>query len=180
MYRATTRDFETLSDTRLFFDPGFNVIDGMIAQDVAGNRFVMAFKDERLLPQLQKNIRLAFSDSAQGLYGEVTESLTGGGVDFDQWAEGPTLLRFEDGWRLYFDTYFGWSNVYNALESTDLEGWVDITDQLNFPEIEGRLQHGTLFRTSTQYVGWLIPEPSTVLLLACGLAGLALRRRRTP
>ena len=39
---------------------------------------------------------------------------------------GLTLLRLEDGWRLYFDTYFGWGNVYNALESTDLENWVDI------------------------------------------------------
>jgi len=176
LYATTTVDFETFSDTRLFFDPGFNAIDGMIARDDESDRFVMAFKDERVFPFPEKNIRLAFADEPQGPYGDVTESITGGGLDLVEWAEGPTLLRTEDGWRLYFDTYVDWSVVYNAYESADLETWVDVSDQLVFPEIDGRLQHGTVFRTSRRSVGWLVPEPGTAVLLAGGLAALGGRR----
>jgi hypothetical protein len=179
LYVTTTVDFQTFSDTHLFFDPGFNVIDGMIARDVDANRFVMAFKDERVLPFPEKNIRIAFADSAQGTYYDVSESITGGGLQFLEWAEGPSLLRTDDGWRLYFDTYVDWSVVYNAYETTDLETWVDVSDQLIFPVIEGRLQHGTVFRAPRRSVGWLVPEPGTSALLGGGLAALGARRARS-
>jgi hypothetical protein len=181
LYAATTTDFETLSQTELFFDPGFNVIDGMIAHDPDGARFVMAFKDERLndehgAPDPRKYIALAFSSSARGPWGDLGGSLTGGGVAITQWAEGSTLLRSEQGWRLYYDSYVDRISVYHALASDDLETWTDISNQLAFPEIEGRLQHGTLFRVSASDIGWPVPEPRASALLGCGAAVLALAR----
>jgi hypothetical protein len=48
MYYVTTRDFKTFSQTRLFFDPGFNVIDATVIK--SGKRYYMVFKDERQNP----------------------------------------------------------------------------------------------------------------------------------
>lgn len=176
LYATTTRDFASFTETRLFYDPGFNVIDGMIAHDVAGDRFVMAIKDERARPVPQKNIKLTFSDSAQGPYGPPSDSVTGGGLVVAEWAEGPTLLPIDDGWRLYFDSYTDFDSVYHAYESPDLETWIDVTDQLVFPAIDGLLQHGTVFRSERRNVGWLVPEPATGLMLAAGIVALAARR----
>ena len=36
MYYVTTRDFEKFSETRLFYDAGFNVIDGTLLAITAG------------------------------------------------------------------------------------------------------------------------------------------------
>ena len=46
MYYVTTRDFREFSPTRLFYEPGFSVIDVQIFRD--GNRYVMALKNETL------------------------------------------------------------------------------------------------------------------------------------
>ena len=64
MYYVTTKDFETFSATKLFYDDGFNVIDSTIIK--SGGRYVMFLKDETRDPA-QKNIRMAFSDKAEGL-----------------------------------------------------------------------------------------------------------------
>jgi len=38
IYGTTTRDFWTFSPTRLFYEPGFNVIDATIVRDVSVRR----------------------------------------------------------------------------------------------------------------------------------------------
>lgn len=44
LYYVTSKDMKTFSETKLFYDPGFNCIDGFIAKD--GNRYVLVLKDE--------------------------------------------------------------------------------------------------------------------------------------
>jgi hypothetical protein len=44
MYLSTTRDFVTFSDTKLFLDPGFSVIDAVILKK-ADKEYVMVLKD---------------------------------------------------------------------------------------------------------------------------------------
>jgi hypothetical protein len=43
IYSITTKDWQTFTPTKLFFDPGFNCIDATILK--AGARWVMVFKD---------------------------------------------------------------------------------------------------------------------------------------
>jgi len=61
MYCTTTKDFATFSQTKLFYDPSFNVIDLNIVCD--DNRYIMFLKDESNKPQTpQKNIKIAAED----------------------------------------------------------------------------------------------------------------------
>ena len=45
IWGCATSDFRTFSAAKLFFDPGYSVIDATVAHD--GNQFQMGFKDER-------------------------------------------------------------------------------------------------------------------------------------
>ena len=56
IYYTTTKDFKTFAATKLFFDPGFNVIDAIILKD--SGKYYLIFKDEREKP-VKKNLRLA-------------------------------------------------------------------------------------------------------------------------
>jgi beta-xylosidase len=132
MYYVTTRDFKTFSDTKLFYDQGFNVIDATIQQD--GTRYVMFLKDETRNPP-QKNLRVAFSNDAHGSYTKPSAPITG-----DYWAEGPTVLKPGNEWIVYFDKYT--KHEYGAVKSADLQQWTDISDQVVFPK---GTRHGTAF-----------------------------------
>jgi hypothetical protein len=139
MYVSTTKDFITFSQTRIFYDPGFNVIDLTIVQD--GDRYVMFLKDEsnRPLPP-QKNIKIAFGDQASGPYSNASDPITG-----DYWTEGPSAIKIGETWHLYMDRYR--EHVYGLLTSADLVTWEDRTHALTMPE---GTRHGTVFRVSDE------------------------------
>lgn len=132
MYAVTTKDFQTFSDTKLLYDYGFNVIDATIL--FHEGKFMMFMKDETLNPP-QKNIRIAYADQLTGPYSAPSVPITG-----DYWAEGPTVLRKDGMWIVYFDKYK--DGKYGAVTSTDLVHWNDISDQVSFPE---GTRHGTVF-----------------------------------
>ncbi|HDY65321.1 MAG TPA: hypothetical protein ENH84_03690, partial [Phycisphaerae bacterium] len=131
MYYVTTKDFETFSATKLFYDRGFNVIDATIVTN--GGRYVMFLKDETRNPP-QKNIRIAFSDKAEGPYSTASKPITG-----DYWAEGPSAIKIGEDWVVYFDKYR--KHRYGAVMSKDLTNWRDISDKVSFP---GGFRHGTV------------------------------------
>jgi hypothetical protein len=138
MYCVTTRDFEEFSETRLFYEPGFNVIDSTVAR--SGNRYVMFLKNETRHPP-EKNIRVAYADAAEGPYGKPSQPISGA-----DWAEGPTAIRMAEYWYVYFDKYT--KHRYGAVRSKDLEHWEDISDTISFPD---GTRHGTVLR-----VGWTV------------------------
>jgi beta-xylosidase len=133
IYCTTTKNFESFSETMLFYEPGFNVIDATIARD--RNRYVMFIKDETVSPS-QKNIRIAFSKSLYGPYGKASVPITG-----NYWAEGPTVLKNGKGWTVYFDKYR--EHSYGAVRSSDLRKWEDLSGAISFPE---GTRHGTIFK----------------------------------
>ncbi|HKC64733.1 MAG TPA: glycoside hydrolase family 43 protein, partial [Pyrinomonadaceae bacterium] len=98
IYITMTKDFKSFTPTRLFFDPGFNVIDATIVRD--DGRFIMFFKDETKQPVAQKNIHYAVAERAVGPFGKVSPSITG-----KYWAEGPTVIKIDGRWIVYFDRY---------------------------------------------------------------------------
>ena len=128
----STTDFATFTPARLLYEHGFSVIDADII--TSGQRYVMFLKDETEKPP-QKNIRMAFSDHAEGPWSPPTAPITG-----DYWAEGPTALRVGDRWIVYFDRYR--DHRYGAVGSDDLEHWTDVTASISMPP---GMRHGTAF-----------------------------------
>jgi beta-xylosidase len=134
IYYVTTKDFKTFSDTKIFYNQGFNVIDATIAKD--GNRYLMFLKDETNVPFTpQKNIRIAFSDAADGPYSKPTAPITG-----SYWAEGPSAIKIGNKWLIYFDKYR--ENKYGVVVSEDLQKWEDLSNNLDIPK---DARHGTVF-----------------------------------
>lgn len=131
-YYTTTRDFREFTDTKLFYEPGFNVIDGTIIKE--HDEYLLFVKDETIEPP-QKNIRIAKSQQLTGDYSPAGEPITG-----NYWSEGPTVAKVDDRWIVYFDKYM--DGKMGAVASPDLENWTDISDQIHFPE---STRHGTVF-----------------------------------
>lgn len=134
MYYTTTKDFKTFSDAELLYEGGFNVIDGTITK--VGDVFYMVIKDETRYPEPEKNLRVVKSETITGPWSEPTEPITG-----DYWAEGPSIIKTEDGWNVYFDKYT--ERSMGAVSTVDWENWKDISDEIFFHE---GVRHGTVFK----------------------------------
>ncbi len=145
MYYTTTTDFKTFSDTQLFYERGFNVIDASLIEN--RGQYVMFMKDETNRPfSPQKNIRMAFSTSATGPYSFPTNPISGG-----DWVEGPTVIQVDSLWCLYFDRYR--KQEYGIMTSPDLVKWTDESEKLVHPE---GMRHGTAFQVSRMTLNKLI------------------------
>jgi len=132
IYYTLTKDFKKFSKTKLLYNPGFNVIDATIVKD--GKRFVMFMKDETREPA-QKNLKIAFSNKMAGKYSSASAPITG-----KYWAEGPTVIRKDGLWMVYFDKYT--LKQYGAISSPDLLNWTDISNQISLPK---GIRHGSIF-----------------------------------
>lgn len=138
MYCTTTKGFETFTQTKLLYDPGFNVIDATILKQPKGG-YIMFLKDETRDPP-QKNIKMAYSYHLKGPYGKAGEPITG-----EYWAEGPTAIKLKDNWVVYFDKYI--EKKYGAVISKDLQEWTDISEKIDFPN---GTRHGSIFKISAE------------------------------
>ena len=129
IYATTTRDFEAFTPTRLFFDPGFSVIDTTLLP--ANGRHYLVFKDETVRPP-KKHLRLSVGDSPAGPFTNMSAPFT------RDWVEGPTCLKVGDDYVIYYDCYR--DHHYGAVRSRDLVTWEDVTKRLSMPK---GLRHGT-------------------------------------
>lgn len=138
IYCTTTRDFVAFTPTRLFYDPGFSVIDATLLP--ARGRHHLIIKDETRHPP-KKHLRLAVADDVQGPFENLSEPFSPAGT----WVEGPTAIQAGDEFLVFFEAYR--DRHYLALRSTDLQAWEDVTPRLTFPGEGslGRIKHGTAF-----------------------------------
>ena len=139
-YYVTTKDFETFSPTKLYFDPGHNVIDAFLAKD--GEQYLLFYKDETLRPVAKKSIHLAIGKSPSGPFEPQME------IGHRNWIEGPSAIKIGDYWHVYYDHYRT-PQHYGAVRSKDLKTWENITDKLSFPR---GVKHGTIFRVAPSIV----------------------------
>ena len=144
-YCTTTEDFKTYTDTRLFYDDGFNVIDATIVKD--GDTYVMFLKDETEEPVAKKNIRIATANKAEGPYSSASEPFS------PDWVEGPTAIKIGDYWYVYYDAYT--RHRYEGARSKDLKTWEPITDMLEFPK-GIVVRHGTIFAVPQEILSTLL------------------------
>jgi lysophospholipase L1-like esterase len=138
MYATTTKDFKTFTPTKLFYDPGFNVIDATILP--AFGKYRLIIKDERKTP-VKKHLRIATSDDIAGPYTELQPPFT------RDWVEGPTALQIGDEFLVYFDGYT--AHRYEAMRSKDLKNWEDVSSKIAFPK---GARHGTAIAVSAEFV----------------------------
>jgi hypothetical protein len=136
LYATSTHDFVSFTPTRLFYDPGFSVIDATFLR--TRDKDYLLVKDETRTPP-RKYLQLAEAPSLRGPFGQPGKPITPDGL----WVEGPTAVRVGDDTIIYYDAYR--SKHYGAVRSRDLVTWEDVTASMHFPD-EGtpqRMRHGT-------------------------------------
>jgi hypothetical protein len=142
MYATTTKDFKTFTPTKLFYDPGFNVIDATILP--AFGKYHLIIKDERKTP-VKKHLRVAASADIAGPYTDLQPPFT------RDWVEGPSAMQVGEEFLVYFDAYR--DRRYEAMRSTDLKNWEDVTSRISFPK---GTKHGTAIAVEKGFVDALI------------------------
>lgn len=143
MYYVTTKDFQTFSDTKLFLDPGFSVIDAVIVKMEKG-RYALVLKDNT---RPNRNMKIAYADKATGPYTGVTEAVTG------ILTEGPSVVKVKDHWLMYYDAYG--EKTYRALRTKDFVKFEDVTSQLSIPEGH---KHGTIVPVSPRVIKRILKD----------------------
>ena len=143
MYYTITEDFVNFTETQLFYDPGFNVIDAVIVKR-AKNDYALVLKDNS---RAHRFLRMAFADNPLGPWSEAGEPFTG------RYAEGPNVLKLSDYYYIFFDAYCHESNPnpctpsYDAVKTKDFNTFVNATSEVSFPEGH---KHGTIFKASEE------------------------------
>ena len=148
IYYCTTCDFETFSETKMFFNPDFNVIDAAIVRDPVTRRLIMVVKNENSLPA-EKNLRITTTKKiGKGFPTKVSKPIS----PKDVWCEGPAPLFVGDTLYVYFDMYT--SHRYGVVRSIDHgRTWQDLSNQLQMPK---GIRHGTAFRVEERVLQTLL------------------------
>lgn len=132
LYYTTTTDFKTFSKTKLFFDPGYSVIDATIVNR-GKNDYVLVFKDNT---RPERDIKVAFGKTALGPWTNSSKALS------DFFTEGPTTVQVGAEWLIYYDSYR--KKCYEALKTSDFKTFQDATAETVLPKGH---KHGTIFKS---------------------------------
>ncbi|MEU4237704.1 family 43 glycosylhydrolase [Actinoplanes sp. NPDC026619] len=141
MMYATTRDFWTFSEPKVWKDPGYSVIDStMIEHNGTYYRFTKDERDQSSSSPCSKFIIAEKSTQIRALdYDFVAECI---GQNAMSRGEGPLIFKDNDAekWHLFIDEFGG--RGYVPLESTDLDSgqWTPSTNYA----LPGRPRHGTV------------------------------------
>jgi hypothetical protein len=118
IWTTTTRDFSSVGEASVFFDPGYSVIDATVVADPVRGGYLMAFKDERGPNPgegVHKRISLARLEKLGSAISAVSAPVSAWPV------EGPALYRRGEHWVMIFDHFL--DGYYGAVESVDGEQW---------------------------------------------------------
>ena len=141
MYYVTTKDFKTFSETKLFLDPGFSVIDAVIVKRAARD-YVLILKDNT---RPERNIKVAFADDPLGPWKNISKPFTG------QYTEGPSVVKVKDEWLIYFDSYQ--KKIYEAVVTRDFKSFENIDSKIEVPDAH---KHGTIVTVKKNFVKQLV------------------------
>ena len=141
MYYTTTKDFKTFTETRLFLDPGFSVIDAVIVRRRKSD-FVLVLKDNT---RPNRNLKVAFSTNPLGPWTDISEPFTG------FLTEGPTVIKPRQDYLIYYDQYR--DKTYGAVKTNDFISFEPADDLIYVPKGH---KHGTIFKAPKHLVDELI------------------------
>jgi hypothetical protein len=141
LYYITTKDFVTVSKTKVLYDPGFSSIDATIVKR-AKNDYVLVFKDNT---RPNRNLKVAFAKSPTGPYTRATSSFT------QSYTEGPSVEKINDNYLIYFDEYK--KHTFGAVKTTDFIHYTNISKEISIPQGH---KHGTIIKVPASIVKKLI------------------------
>ena len=143
MYYTTTKDFQTFSDSKLFLDPGFSVIDCEIVKR-AKDDYVLVLKDNT---RPNRNIKVAFAKSPLGPYTEASKPFT------PNFSEGPTVAHVGKDYIVYYDQYR--DKTFGAMKTRDFKTFTDAGKEVSLPQGH---KHGTIFMIRRKELKKMISE----------------------
>lgn len=145
LYYLTTKDFETFSETKLFLDPGFSVIDAVIVKRNTED-YVLVLKDNT---RPNRHLKISFAQSPIGPFSEPSEPFT------EEFSEGPTVTKVDGDYLIFFDMYG--KKIYGAMKTNDFINFEDVTNEVSLPEGH---KHGTITKVSASIVEELKKQSS--------------------
>lgn len=146
VYSYADKDFKTLTQPRIFHDPGYAVIDGDIVYNEYDGLYHFWLKHENASGNDRGPYQLV-SPALTGKEWKETFHITNEGSEL---AEGSTTVRRidEDDWNIYYMRYTNGS-AYKVCD-TDHEG-MNVSGSMNV-EGDGKFQHGSVITlTETEY-----------------------------
>lgn len=130
IYSTTTADFINFSETKLFFDPGYSVVDATLLPDK--NRFHLIFKDDSV-----NHLRMAAAENPDGPFGISSPTFA---MDY---AEGP--MAFQVGNQTIVCFHIISATRCGAVKTSDFEHWEDISSGMFLPPAS---EQGTVLEIS--------------------------------
>jgi Glycosyl hydrolases family 43 len=137
MYYTATKDFKTFSETKLFLDPGYSVIDAVIVKR-ATKDYVLVLKDNT---RPERDIKVAFAETPLGLWKNISKPFS------DKFTEGPSVVKLKDEWLIYFDSYQ--KKIYEAVATKDFVQFENVTTKVNVPAGH---KHGTIVEVKRKII----------------------------
>jgi hypothetical protein len=131
LYYVTTADFITFSETKLYLDPKFSVIDAVIIKRAAKD-YVLVLKDNT---RPERNIKVAFADDPLGPWKNISHPFT------EKFTEGPSVAKVKDGYLIYYDAYQ--NKKYEASFTKDFKTFIKADSLISVPEGH---KHGTIIQ----------------------------------
>ncbi|NEB04069.1 family 43 glycosylhydrolase [Streptomyces sp. SID13726] len=140
MMYATTRDFYTFSEPKVWVDRGYSVIDSTMIQH--DGTYYRLSKDERNNTSSTPNSKFIFEEKSDSILGNWTAVAEGIGKGAMNAAEGPLVFKSntEDKWYAFLDEFGG--RGYIPFETTDLDSgkWTPVADY----DLPAKPRHGTV------------------------------------
>ncbi|WP_405522138.1 family 43 glycosylhydrolase [Streptomyces canus] len=141
MMYATTRDFYTFSEPKVWIDRGYSVIDSTMIQN--NGTYYRLSKDERNNSSSTPNSKFIFEEKSDSIlnpsWTAVAEGIGKGAMSA---AEGPLVFKSntEDKWYAFLDEFGG--RGYIPFETTDLDSgnWTPVADY----DLPAKPRHGTV------------------------------------
>jgi hypothetical protein len=139
IWSTTTTDFKAVTPAKVFFDPGFSVIDATLiaTPEFKDAPWHLIFKDERKNP-LEKHLLTASGPTIEGPWTHIGEPLS------ETWSEGAAIIKVPDGYLAYYDHYTK-PQHYGAWFTKDFQTWTDAAEKISFP---AGMRHGSFLRIS--------------------------------
>ncbi len=137
MYYTETKDFKTFSETKLFYDPGFSVIDAVIVKR-ANCDYVLVLKDNT---RPERNVKVAFSETPVGPWRNVSKAFT------DNFTEGPSVVKLKNEWLIYYDSYR--KKIYEVSATKDFVHFENVTAKVSVPAGH---KHGTIVPVEKKFI----------------------------